>query len=62
MSSTSMAKWWMQGPSPAAFDSADCVPASYFITVKSMLPSLMWRETWSRVFLVSASRKPNTRL
>jgi hypothetical protein len=60
MSSTSIAKWWMHGPSPEAFDSALCVPASYFITVKSMLPSVMWRDTWSRVFFVSESRKPNT--
>ncbi len=60
MSSTSIAKWWMQGPSPAAFDSADCVPWSYFISVKSIWPSVMWRDRWSRVLRVSASWKPNT--
>src|SRR5258707_125455 len=50
----------MHGPSPAAFDSSDCVPASYFMSVKSISPSVMWRETWSRVRRVSASWKPKT--
>ncbi len=50
----------MHGPSPEAVDSFDVVPASYFISVKSIWPSVMWRETWSRVFFVTESRKPNT--
>jgi hypothetical protein len=58
--STSTAKWWMQGPSPAACDSADSVPASYLISATSITPSERWREVWSRTFSVFISLKPNT--
>ncbi|OLC14860.1 MAG: hypothetical protein AUH29_09380 [Candidatus Rokubacteria bacterium 13_1_40CM_69_27] len=59
-SSTSMAKWWMHGPSPEACDSLDVVPASYLMSVKSIAPSVRWRDRWSRVLRVSTSRKPKT--
>src|SRR4051812_9774869 len=42
--STSTAKWWMHGPSPAACDSADSVPASYWMSATSRTPSERWRE------------------
>src|SRR5258708_11111225 len=60
MLSTSTAKWWMQGPPPAAFDSADWVPASYLMSATSSTPSLRWREVWSRTFSVFISTKPKT--
>jgi hypothetical protein len=50
----------MQGPSPAAFDSGDSVPASYWMSAMSSTPSLRWREVWSRTFAVFISLKPNT--
>jgi len=50
----------MQGPSPAAFDSADCVPASYLMSAMSSTPSLKWRDVWSRTLAVFISLKPKT--
>src|SRR5260221_4211728 len=50
----------MQGPSPAAFDSADAVPASYCMIERSITPSERWREVWSRTFSVLDSLNPKT--
>src|SRR5438105_2395087 len=38
----------MQGPSPAARDSAEVVPASYWMSARSMVPSERCRDVWSR--------------
>ena len=46
-SSTSMPKWWMQGPGPMSLASSSS-SLSYTISARSMLPSVMWRETWPR--------------
>src|SRR5688572_513074 len=57
MSSTSMAKWWMHGPSPEARASAES-SLSYLISARSIVPSVRCREVWSLTWPVSISTKP----